>query len=333
MKIEGVFILIFLVAFGITAIGLRILIPFLQSQKMGQKILDIGPRWHKNKEGTPTMGGVAFIFASILSFGLFLIICFDKIETKQLVCSLNIIVYALLNAMIGIIDDFAKIRKKKNEGLKAFTKFLFQGIVAILFLISLKFSIGIDTNLYIPFFDLWLELGAFYYVFAFFALCGIVNSVNLTDGIDGLAGSITLTVGIFISILTLAFTREPSLAFFGAFIIGAMLGFLLYNFYPAKIFMGDTGSLFLGALVVSISFLINNVLLVFVYGFVFFCEAISVILQVCYFKITKGKRLLKMAPLHHHLEKCGFSEVKIVLLLSFINLIFCILAIFGIGNI
>lgn len=332
MKIELIFALILVVTFGMTVIGLKFLIPFLLSQKIGQKILDIGPRWHKNKEGTPTMGGISFIIASFISLCIFLLIASKYIETRVLLLILNVFVYALLNAMVGIIDDFAKFRKKKNEGLKPFSKFAFQGIAAIFFLVSLKFTIGIDTFLFIPFINISIDLGFFYYIFAFLALCGVVNGVNLTDGIDGLASSITLTVGIFFAVIAIMITQDVSLTFFSAVLIGATLGFLMYNFYPAKIFMGDTGSLFLGALVVSVSFIINNVLLVLIYGFVFVVEALSVILQVLVFKITKGKRLFKMAPLHHHLEKCGMSEIKIVLLLTLVNIGTCVLAFWGLGN-
>lgn len=332
MKIEGLFFVECIVVMLITILTLKFLIPILASKKMGQKILEIGPRWHKNKEGTPTMGGISFIFAFLIAFAVFLFIYGTKVEAKQLVCALNIIIYALLNAMIGIIDDFAKLRKAKNEGLTPLAKFSFQAVVAVLFLISLHFSIGINTNLYIPFFDVSIQLGFFYYVLAFFILCGVVNSVNLTDGIDGLASSVTFVVGLFFAVLNFIELKDPTIAFFSAALIGGTLGFLAYNFYPAKVFMGDTGSLFLGAIIVSISFLIDNILLVFVYGIVFICEAISVILQVLYYKATKGKRLFKMAPLHHHFEKIGFGEVKIVLIFSLVNAIFCVLAFFGVGN-
>lgn len=332
MKIEGMFLIIFVIVMGITAISLRILIPFLASRKMGQKILEIGPRWHKNKEGTPTMGGVSFIFASIIAFFVFIFAFNENVSSEYLLCALNIIIYALLNAMIGIIDDFAKLRKAKNEGLTPPVKFIFQSIVAILFLVSLHFCIGIDTVLFIPFFNISLDVGFFYYIIAYLALCGIVNSVNLTDGIDGLASSVTLSVGIFFAVVGMTIIKEPTIIFFSAILIGSTLGFLIYNFYPAKVFMGDTGSLFLGALVVSMSFLIDNVLLVLIYGFVFVLEAFSDILQVVFFKITKGRRIFKMAPLHHHFEKCGFGEIQIVLIFTAINALFCVLAYFGMGN-
>ena len=332
MGLKGLFLTTSAISLVITAICLKFIIPVLASHKMGQKILEIGPRWHKSKEGTPTMGGVSFILATIIAFIVFLIVYRGKIEGRNLCFALNIIVYALLNAMIGIIDDIAKLRKEKNEGLTPLAKFSFQSVVAILFLVSMHFTIGISTSLYIPFVDKYIELGYLYYVLCYIALCGVVNSVNLTDGIDGLASGVCLSVGVFFAVVGLSVIKEPTTVFFSAVIIGGMLGFLIYNFYPARVFMGDTGSLFLGALVVSVSFLIDNILLVLVYGFVFVCEALSVVLQVAYFKMTKGKRLLKMAPLHHHFEKCGLTEIQIVIAFVLLNSLFCTVAYFGLGN-
>lgn len=330
MKFEIQYLIAAVLVFVITVVSLRIMIPILLSKKMGQKILEIGPRWHKNKEGTPTMGGLSFILATILSFFVFFALI--DIDAKSIVIALNILVYALLNAMIGIIDDFAKLRKAKNEGLTPRMKFSFQSVAAILFLISMKFSVGMKTTLFLPFFDISFEVGFFYYIIAYFVLCGIVNSVNLTDGIDGLASSVVLTVGIFFTVVNFLHLKNPIISFFSAVLVFATLGFLVYNFYPAKVFMGDTGSLFLGALVVSMSFLIDNPLLVIAYGGVFVFEAASDILQVAYFKITKGKRLFKMAPLHHHFERCGLTEIQIVILFTLVNAILCVVSWFGMGN-
>ncbi len=330
MNIEGITLITAVLVMGITIMSLKLFIPILASRKMGQKILEIGPRWHKNKEGTPTMGGIAFIFAIILSFIVFMGMSNEEIEIKRMVGALNVLIYAVLNAMIGIIDDFAKLRKARNEGLTPKSKFLLQSVVAVLFLISMKFTVGINTVLHIPFFRTSVDVGFFYYIIAFLALCGVVNSVNLTDGIDGLASGVVLSVGFFFCISSVLIFKDFTVSFFGASLIGASLGFLVYNFYPARVFMGDTGSLFLGALVIGVAFLFDNILLVILYGFVFLCEALSDILQVTYFKITKGKRLFKMAPLHHHFEKLGFSEVQITLMFTAVNTLFCILAYLGI---
>ena len=333
MNHVSVYFLTFGIVFVLTVVILRKMIPFLASKKIGQKILEIGPRWHKNKEGTPTMGGVSFIIAGIIAFVILMIMLLKNSYKKELLCVLNILVFAILNGMIGLIDDLAKMKKAQNKGLSAKMKFLLQSLVAILFLISLNFTLGIDTKLYIPFFDFYLELGFLYYIIAYLMICGVINSVNLSDGIDGLASSTVATVGIFFSVANFIIIQSYVISFFSALILASAIGFLIYNFYPAKVFMGDTGSLYLGALVVSMSFLIDNILLVLIYGFVFICEAISDILQVIYFKISKGKRLLKMAPLHHHFEKCGWSEIKIVTLFTFLNIVFCTVAYLGLGNI
>lgn len=330
MNIEGIILITALLVMGITVMSLRVLIPVLASRKMGQKILEIGPRWHKIKEGTPTMGGLSFIFAIIIAFIVFIGMSYEKIEIERMVGALNVLVFAVLNAMIGIIDDFAKLRRARNEGLTPKTKFLLQSIASVLFLISMRFTVGIDTLLHIPFFNVSIDIGFFYYIIAFLALCGIVNSVNLTDGIDGLASGVVLSVGVFFCIASILIFKDFTISFFGSALVGASLGFLIYNFYPARVFMGDTGSLFLGALVIGVAFLFDNVLLVLLYGFVFLCEALSDILQVVYFKLTKGKRLFKMAPLHHHFEKIGFSEVQITLMFTAVNALFCTLAYLGI---
>ena len=332
MEYTAIFFVSALITLVVTVLILKWLIPVLASAKIGQKILDIGPRWHKSKEGTPTMGGIAFIVASILAFAVFFIAERGKTDTRAFLCALNVMVYAIVNALIGLIDDMAKMKKAQNEGLTPLAKYALQSVFAVLFLISLHFTVDLDTVLYIPYFNVEFDIGFWYYVLAYFLLCGVVNSVNLTDGIDGLAASVVLTVGLFFAFCTFTVLEDPIISFFSAIIIGSSVGFLVYNLHPAKVFMGDTGSLFLGALVVGMSFLINNILLVLVYGFVFICEAASDILQVGWFKLSHGKRIFKMAPLHHHFEECGWSEMKIVGVFSAINAIFCIIAFFGLGE-
>lgn len=327
-----VFLLCFFITISSTVLILLKLIPYLRTIKIGQKILDIGPNWHKSKEGTPTMCGISFVFAGLLGVLAVVTVYFRKLPTRELALIFNVYIYGILNAMIGIIDDVAKIKKAKNQGLTPKVKFLFQSLVAILFLISLKLTVGINTNLYIPYLNYNLELGFFYYLISYLILCGIVNSVNLTDGIDGLASSVSLTVGLFLFFVSFTKHESISLTVVSAVIVGAAIGFLFFNLHPAKAFMGDTGALFLGAIIASSSFILDSPLLVLVYGFVFVVEAISDILQVIYFKISHGKRIFKMAPLHHHFEKNGYHEMKIVMLFSFVNAVFCILAYFGLGN-
>ncbi len=326
-----VFIITLFFSLFLTILITKKIIPVLAKNKMGQRILADGPNWHKEKEGTPTMGGVSFVLATIACFFIFCI--FLKSDTKEIVILLNVLAYSILNALIGIIDDFAKIRNRRNEGLSAKSKFFLQSIAAILFLISLRITVNINTELYIPFVNVKYDIGIFYYILAYFLLCGFVNAVNLTDGLDGLASSVVLSIGLFFAFVSLSLINNAVLSFISAVLIGGTIGFLRFNLHPAKIFMGDTGSLFLGSMVVSISFVINNILLVLVYGFVFLCEALSDILQVAYFKITNGKRIFKMAPIHHHFEKNGWSEIKIVIIFMLVNFAFCLLSYFGIGTI
>ena len=301
-------------AFLITVLVLRRLIPFLKSRKMGQKILEIGPRWHKSKEGTPTMGGLAFI-AAILVSGCGA--CAALGVTEGIRGALPLVFTLLLGVaggLIGFVDDLAKFRKKQNEGLTAPQKFLLQVLAAGLYLFGMAMVLGPDTGVYFPFLDKTVDFGIFYYVLALLLITGVMNSVNLTDGLDGLCSGVTLTVGVFFTLagfLTASAAPDGSLVSLGALLIGGCAGFLVYNFYPARVFMGDTGSLFLGGLVVGGAFMMKNPLLVIVFGIWYIVETASVMLQVGYFKLTHGKRLFKMSPIHHHFEKCGWSEIKI----------------------
>ena len=332
MSDTSIFILSLSLTFMITVLSLKWLIPVLKSHKMGQKILEIGPRWHKNKEGTPTMGGLSFIFAAtVLALIAFAVIGLRD-GIRAVIPGAITMVYALLNGMIGIIDDKAKLRHKKNEGLTAKQKYLLQLVVAGAYLAAMALTDSITTILYIPYFDLSVDLGIAYYLVALLLLTGMVNSVNLTDGIDGLAASVTAVVGAFFALAAgfgLAGVFGSSVSLLSALTIGGTLGFLVYNFYPARVFMGDTGSLFLGGLVVGMAFLIGNPLLVLILGLVYVMETASVILQVSYFKLTHGKRIFKMAPIHHHFEQCGFTEIGVVVLFVTVTVLGCSAAWFG----
>ncbi len=334
MTAKILFIAVALVTFILTVLISKKLIPALASRKMGQKILDIGPRWHKSKEGTPTMGGLAFIAASLVSgigASAYLFITAGLDRTLPLVITL---VMATLSGLIGVIDDSAKLRRAQNEGLTSSQKFLLQLLLAAAYLFAMGFFCKVKTELYIPYVGLTLDLGVFYYVIALLLLTGIMNSVNLTDGIDGLCSTITLEVGAFYAVAAfLAFGAvNESLAVVGALMMGSALGFLMYNFYPARVFMGDTGSLFFGALVVGGAFVMNNPLIVLVCGLMYVIETASVMLQVTYFKLTHGKRLFKMSPIHHHFEKCGWKETKIVAVFGAMTVLFCVLAWFGLNR-
>lgn len=317
------------VVFLITAYASKVMIPILKSLKMGQKILDIGPRWHKNKEGTPTMGGISFILASIIVFAAVSVVLYIKGEDADIGKMILCMLFALVNGLIGFIDDFAKIFKKQNQGLKAWQKFFLQLLAAGLFLFFMKVFGYVNGAVYIPFVGMKIKLGFAYYIIMIVLITGIVNSVNLTDGIDGLASSVTFVAGGFFTVASIALCNMSSLIL-SALVVGSTLGFLVYNFYPAKIFMGDTGSLFLGGMVVALAFMIDNPLILILVGVIYICESLSDIIQVGYFKISGGKRIFKMAPIHHHFEKCGWSENKVVFVFSFVTFVFCIIAYFGI---
>ncbi|MBO6053122.1 MAG: phospho-N-acetylmuramoyl-pentapeptide-transferase [Clostridia bacterium] len=314
MTTSILFAAVFLVTFLITVLVSKKLIPVLKSKKMGQKILDIGPRWHKSKEGTPTMGGIAFI-AAILVSGIAACVWIGVRDGIRAALPLAFtLALGLAGGLIGCVDDLAKLRKKQNEGLTAAQKFLLQLLAAGLYLLGMALVLGADTEVYFPFIDKSVDFGIFYYVIALLLITGVMNSVNLTDGLDGLCSGVTLVVGVFFTLaglLTGLAEPDPTLVTLGALLIGGCAGFLVYNFYPARVFMGDTGSLFLGGLVVGGAFMMKNPLLVIVFGIWYIIETASVILQVGYFMLTHGKRLFKMSPIHHHFEKCGWSEIKI----------------------
>lgn len=331
MYIAILFPLLIAAVFIVDLLILRRLIPWLKSKKLGQVILDIGPRWHKSKEGTPTMGGLAFLISSAVASvaALIVIMIFDSFRAAlPFICTLP---FAIFNGAIGIIDDSAKLRNHKNEGLTPPQKYLLQLIAAGIYLAMLHFICDVSTKLELPFTDISLDLGIWYYVIALLLITGIVNAVNLTDGVDGLASSVTFVVGIFFALAAFLASDNVniSLALLSAITIGLCASFLVYNFYPARVFMGDTGSLFLGAMVVGCAFVTGEPLIIVISGVIYITEAASDILQVGYFKLTHGKRLFKMAPIHHHFEKCGWSEIKIVTVFSLVTAVFSVLAWLG----
>ena len=313
------------VAFVISVVVGKFLIPLLRAMKAGQSIKEIGPNWHKGKQGTPTMGGIMFIIAilaAVLVFGW-------KDLAAGNWAGLLVVVFATLYGVIGFVDDYAKIRKKENTGLTAGWKFLLQLALAIVFLAALRFFGQLSPNLYIPFINAYLTLPWWLYlIFAAFVIVGCVNAVNLTDGLDGLAGSVTLAVAVFFAVLSACWDKGPVGIAAGA-VAGGVLGFLVYNFYPAKVFMGDTGSLFLGGAVCGLAFALDAPLVLIPVGIIYIAETVSDILQVGYFKLTHGKRIFRMAPLHHHLELGGWSEVRIVLTFTAVTVAFCLLAFVG----
>lgn len=313
---------VFFASLLLTILAERYLISYL-SGRAAQPIYSDGPKWHAKKAGTPTMGGVGFIFASFLTLMLSSAFLYSADKNEEALSIFVCAVFAVLNALIGIADDVTKIKRKNNKGLSAMQKLILQLTVSIIFLVARRAMFSSPTTLIFSFGE--LDLGKWYYPFALIALLGTINCANLTDGIDGLASSVAGTIGLVLLLITSL--RFNDVAIVSASIIGAALGFLIYNRHPARIFMGDTGSLFLGALTVSCVFALGNPIIMIFIGACYLIEGLSVILQVIYFKLT-GKRLFKMAPLHHHLEKCGMTEPSICMLAILVTLI-CSIPVFG----
>ena len=313
------------VACVLSAVFGRILIPVLRALKAGQSIREIGPTWHNYKAGTPMMGGLMFIAASIVVLGLNAF----KMEDYSV---FFVLIMALCFGFIGFLDDFTKMKYKRNLGLTSLQKAMLQMAMSALFLYAMYKTGSMDTHLYIPFFNVSFNLHPIVYIFfAMFVMVGCDNAVNLTDGVDGLSSSVTLPVMVFFAAAALKLGKWE-LALLPASLVGGLIAYLFYNWHPAKVFMGDTGSLFLGGVVCGLAFALEMPLILILVGFVYICETVSVILQVGYFKLTDGKRLFKMAPIHHHFEMCGWKEEKIVLIFAAVSAVMCILAWFGISG-
>lgn len=318
-----------LASFVLTLLFGRFVIPMLRALHAGQSIREVGPQWHNSKAGTPTMGGIMFIAAIVLctvGFG------WKSMAENHTYTHLYVLAMALCYGLVGFADDFVKIKYKRNLGLTAIQKFALQLLVAVVFLFILKKSGELSCDLYIPFWNLDLEIPtAVYMIFAAFVIVGCVNAVNLTDGVDGLSSSVTIPVMVFFA-ATAYIYGATTLALLPATVAGGLVGFLCYNFHPAKVFMGDTGSLFLGGMVCGMAFALDMPLILVLVGIVYLCETLSVILQVTYFKLTHGKRIFKMTPIHHHFELCGWEEEKIVFVFTAITLVMCVLAYLGVMN-
>lgn len=315
------------VSLAITLAAGKLLIPALIRLKAGQSIKEVGPTWHKGKQGTPTMGGLMFI----IGIGIAILILGWRGMLEGNFTHLYVYVFALVFGVIGYIDDYQKVKHHHNTGLTAPQKFLLQLAAAIAFLCLMRYEGMLSPNLYIPFFNTHLVLPwVVYMIFAAFVIIGTVNAVNITDGIDGLSSSVTVPVAVFFAVLGGMWQGFDQLGVFAGALVGGLLGFLCYNHYPAKVFMGDTGSLFLGGAVAALAFAYDMPLILLLVGFVYLCETLSDIIQVTYFKLTHGKRIFKMAPLHHHFEMCGWKETKIVAVFAAVSALFCVLAYLGV---
>ena len=299
------------------------LLPVLRALKAGQSIREVGPTWHNYKSGTPMMGGLMFIASALIC----LLINLFKIQDYTVFFTLAL---SMCFGLVGFLDDFFKLKYKRNLGLTSMQKALLQMAVSALYLYILYKQGVLSCDLYIPFVDVAIQIHPMVYIFfAMFVLVGGVNAVNITDGIDGLCASVTIPVMVFFTAAAMA-KGMFDMALLPASLVGGLIAYLFYNWHPAKVFMGDTGSLFLGGVVCALAFALDMPLILVLVGFVYIVETLSVILQVGYFKLTHGKRIFKMAPIHHHFEMCGWKEVKIVLVFAAVTCFMCLLAWFGI---
>ena len=314
----------------VSAVLLKIFIPVLRKAKLGQKILEIGPSWHKCKEGTPVLGGLFFLTGAAVAFGVWCLCT----RTAPGHPAASVALLAFLSALIGFVDDYVKLFKKRNKGLSAKQKLVLQFVSVAGFLAYRYFFCATDgiSPTSIRTFGLFgverLELSWFYFPIMLVLLVYLINCANLTDGIDGLEGSISWVQTLFFLLVIHILLPEGAAAPIGvlcAGLLGGLTGFLIFNFHPAKIFMGDTGSLFLGGFVTAVTVALDAELLLFPIALVWLVEGISVLLQVGWFKLTK-KRLFRMAPIHHHFEKGGWSEYRIVFTFAAVTAVFCGLA-------
>ena len=302
-----------------------LLLPILRALKAGQSIREIGPTWHNYKAGTPMMGGLMFVASTIIC-----LLCNIPFVTDYSVYF--VLIMALCFGAVGFVDDYTKLKKKQNEGLTSGQKFMLQLAVSAIFLYAMYRNGSMTTELVIPFVNVSFKLHPMVYIlFAMFVMVGADNAVNLTDGVDGLCGSVTIPVMVFFAAAAVSMGKYD-VALMPAALAGGLVAYLFYNWHPAKVFMGDTGSLFLGGVVCGLAFALDMPLILILVGFIYICETLSVILQVGYFKLTHGKRLFKMSPIHHHFEMCGWKEVKIVLVFTGVSALMCILAWFGIAG-
>ncbi|MBQ6558091.1 MAG: phospho-N-acetylmuramoyl-pentapeptide-transferase [Clostridia bacterium] len=327
----------FLVALAVTLVMGPVFIPWLHKLKFGQEIREEGPKWHQKKSGTPTMGGIMVILGIAVAVAVVSVVFAIKgtFSTAFARC-IVIFAVALGFGVIGFIDDYIKVVKKRNLGLTAIQKFIMQVVLAALYVVAM-YAIGeLNTTIKIPFTGIeWVMPYWLYIPFVMFVVVGVVNAVNLTDGLDGLASSITAVVALFFILVSYLKFSETGVTVFASALLGGLLAFLCYNKYPAKVFMGDTGSLFLGAAVALMAIDLRMPIFLIIVGFVYLMETVSVIMQTTYFKITKkkygeGRRIFKMTPIHHHFEMCGWNEKKIVLVFTLVTAALCAVAWFGV---
>lgn len=305
-----------IIAFFISAVLGPVVIPFLRRLKVGQTVRDEGPQSHIKKNGTPTMGGILILGAVVVT-SIFYVKDYPNI--------IPVLFLTLGFGLIGFLDDYIKVVLKRSMGLRAWQKMLGQLIVTGVFAYYLCHYTDVSLAMKIPFMSgQYIDFGIFNIPILFFIVIGTVNGTNFTDGLDGLASSVTVIIATFFTVIAIG-TKSGIEPITGA-VVGALLGFLLFNVYPASVFMGDTGSLALGGFVVATAYMLQMPLFIAIVGFVYLMEVLSVMIQVSYFKLTGGKRIFKMAPIHHHFELCGWSETRVVAVFSIVTAILCLVA-------
>lgn len=304
-----------LLSFAISVILCPIVIPFLHKLKFGQFVREEGPQSHLKKAGTPTMGGLIFLLSLVLTS-----ICFLKGNTEIL----PVLFVTLGFGLIGFLDDYIKVVMKRSLGLRAWQKMLGQFVITAVFAYYIMNYTDLGTNTILPFYGEITMNPVLFVIMLFFVFLGTVNGVNFTDGLDGLASSVTVVVATFFTVVAIG--MNSGIAPITCAVIGSLLGFLMYNVHPAKVFMGDTGSLALGGFVAAAAYMLKMPVFIPIIGFIYLFEIISVMLQVSYFKLTHGKRIFKMAPVHHHFELCGWSETRVVAVFSCVTALLCLVA-------
>ncbi len=320
------------ISFSLTVLLGFLFIPWLHKLKFGQTILDIGPSWHKKKQGTPTMGGMMFIIGTVAAVAVAVltdklmggkIIEGDSLVPAEMITKLwSGILMALSFALIGFADDYIKVVKKRNLGLTVNQKTIPQLIICVVYLSSLYMGMGGSPHMFIPIIG-DVNMGIFYWIFGVCVIYGAVNAVNFTDGIDGLCSSVTLTVAVTLGVIA-AMRNLFGVSLAAAALAGGCAGFLVWNHNPAKVIMGDTGSFFLGGMVVALAYALGCPIILLPVGVIYVIEALSDVIQIGYFKLTHGKRVFKMAPIHHHFEMSGWNEKKIVAVFTFVSLLGCL---------
>ena len=336
------FIVSLMASFLLTVLLSYYIIPILKGPKIGQSIRAEGPSWHSSKAGTPTMGGICFIIASLVVLLAWVILesngYIGSSDAGALIPLALTVCLGVGNALIGFIDDYKKLVKKENEGLTSKQKMALQIIVAAAYLCMMGMTNNLPTQFHIPFTNIHLDLGFFAYPLYLLVIVGFVNSTNITDGLDGLASSVgisscmgiiamnVISAGWFYMIQPVQYRYNSVLA---ASLLGALLGFLIFNHYPAKVFMGDTGSLYIGGILMGCAVSSGELIAVVIMGFVFVCEMLSSLMQTMYYKLSNGKRIFKKAPVHHHFQMLGWGEVRIVTMFFIVSVILSVIGVIG----